>query len=256
MSIKLTVLGAGTCLPVAGYSPSAHFIEVPGGSCLLDLGPGAIARLQAAGRDYRDLTHICLTHLHTDHCLDLLTLLQANNATPEWKRTQPLTVIGPPGLRGFVTQLMGLFDGTAPEHYPLELLELDGAALTLPWGELHSAPTSHTANSRAIRIAAGDVTLVYTGDAAEIEPLIQLADHADALLCECSFPAGWPTSDHLTSDQAGSLAARAEVGHLVLTHFYPPALRADLTRQIRRHYSGRLTLARDGTLLEFAKEGV
>jgi ribonuclease BN (tRNA processing enzyme) len=251
MSIRLTLLGAGTCLPVPGYSPSSHFIELPRGSCLLDIGPGAVARLQAAGHRYQDLTHVCLTHLHSDHTLDLMTLLQANNAGPGWGREEPLAVIGPPGLKAFLSQLMTAFEGTRPEAYLLDIIELGDAPIRLPWGELRSAPTGHTGNSCAVRIDAGDSTLVYTGDVAQIAPLIDLARHADGLLCECSFPAGWKTSDHLTADQAGRLAAQAGVGHLVLTHFYPSALQADLTGEVRRHYAGRLTLGRDGTMVEF-----
>ncbi len=61
-------------------------------SVLMDAGPGTLARLAAAGVSYRDLEYVLVSHLHADHTLDLVTLLQATNAIPEWTRTRPLNL--------------------------------------------------------------------------------------------------------------------------------------------------------------------
>ena len=115
--MKLTVLGAGTALPVRGHSPSGHLLEIGEERLLFDLGPGTLARLAAAGVSYKELTRVFVSHLHSDHVLDLVTLLQASNATPEWTRERPLELIGCQGLAAFVERITALFDGTAPEGF-------------------------------------------------------------------------------------------------------------------------------------------
>ena len=48
----------------------------------------------------------------------------------------------------------------------------------------------------------------------------------------------------------GQIAAIAECHHLVLTHFYPVFKNYDIRARVRRHYRGRLTLAKDLTSLQ------
>lgn len=72
--------------------------------------------------------------------------------------------------------------------------------------------------------------LVYIGDAAEVDDLVQVAKGADALVCESTYL--WPDRDtarkygHLTAREAAGLAREARVGTLFLTH-------------LSRRYSGR-----------------
>ena len=80
--------------------------------------------------------------------------------------------------------------------------------------------------------------LVFVGDAARADGLVNVARAADALVCESTYL--WPDRDtarrfgHLTARQAAELARDAEVGRLILTH-------------ISRRYSG-------GEVLEEALE--
>jgi len=244
--MKLTVLGAGTCLPVRDHSPSGHLVELGDMPILMDAGPGTIARLAARGVRYQDLQYVLVTHLHPDHTLDLLTLLQASNATPGWTRSRPLTLVGCQGLEVFLEQLFRTFDGVAPETFRLEVREMGAEQVAFPGWTLDAEFTGHTDASLAFRLAAEEKALVYSGDAAEIEGLARLSQGADLLLCECSLPEGWTTGDHLTPEQVGTLAREAEVGRVVLTHLYPPALDADVVAQVRRNYSGPVAVACDG----------
>jgi ribonuclease BN (tRNA processing enzyme) len=72
------------------------------------------------------------------------------------------------------------------------------------------------------------------------------------LICECSFPAGWETEEHLTADSVSRIAEEARVKSLVITHCYPPALDIDLIGQIRSHYNGQVQLAMDGLHLSLS----
>ncbi|MEX1206664.1 MAG: ribonuclease Z [Dongiaceae bacterium] len=249
--MKLTVLGAGTALPMPGRSPSGYLLQV-GEECLLfDLGPGTLARLAAVGVSYKDLTRVFVSHLHSDHVLDLVTLLQASNATPGWTREEPLELIGCRGLSAFVDRITELFDGTTPESYPVQVTELGTERRDFDGWALETALTGHTPNSIAFRVEADNKTIVYSGDAIECPALTHLARDAGLFVCECSFPRGWKTCDHVTSDGAGRMARTAGVHRLVLSHLYPPAQAVDVGAQASEIYDGEIIVAVDGTAVAF-----
>ena len=91
--------------------------------------------------------------------------------------------------------------------------------------------------------------MVYSGDAAFCEDLIELAGNANMLILECSYPDQLAQLDHLTPSQAGRIAAEANARHLVLTHFYPVCQEAEIEAQAKKVFPGPLTLARDGLAL-------
>ena len=88
---------------------------------------------------------------------------------------------------------------------------------------------NHPVETFGFRIEHGGRALAYSGDTGKSAALEELARSADVLLCEASFIDGpdLPPDLHLTGRGAGEHAARAGVGHLVLTHLTPgndPAL--------------------------------
>jgi ribonuclease BN (tRNA processing enzyme) len=213
---------------------------------LLDAGPGTLVRLADNGVSYRDLDLVLVSHLHPDHVLDLLTLLQASNATPGWRRVKPLTIFGCQGFESFLEKLFSIFDGVTPESFPLQVHELSSDHVDFGDWSLQTALTHHTGESLAFRLVESNHVLVYTGDVARLEDLIQLAQGADLLLIECSLPQGWQTPDHLVPAQVGELAQDAGVRRVVLTHRYPPALQVDVISQVKSFYSGPVIAAYDG----------
>lgn len=249
--MRLTVLGAGTALPVAGRSPAGYLLEIGPERLLFDLGPGTLARLAAAGVSYRDLTRVFVSHLHSDHVLDLVTLMQASNATPGWTREKPLELIGCHGLKAFVDRITDLFDGTAPEGFPITVTELGAERREFDGWSLQTALTEHTPNSIAFRVEAEGKSMVYSGDAVECPALTHLAHDCSLFVCECSFPRGWRTTDHVTADGAGRMAQSAQARRLILSHLYPPALKVDVGAQARETYDGEVLVAVDGTAIAF-----
>lgn len=247
--MELTILGAGTAVPSPGRSPAGYLLRVGGSPLLFDLGPGTLARLATAGVSHRELRRVFISHLHSDHVLDLVTLLQASNATPGWKREDPLDLYGCHGLATLVGQVMAAFDGTTPEGFPLRITELGEERHDLGGFTVETALTAHTETSLAFRIEANGQSVVYSGDAIETPALARLAREADAFVCECSFPRGWRTADHVTADGAGRLAQSAGARRLVLSHLYPPAQEADVAGQAQAEYEGEVIVAVDGTVV-------
>jgi ribonuclease BN (tRNA processing enzyme) len=248
--MKLMVLGAGTTLPAPSRSPSCHLLRIGDQAVVFDMGAGSLARLSAAGMDYRDIDTVFISHFHPDHVLDVVMLLQAANATPGWSRTQPLSIIGCRGLEEFLTQLLLIFRGAQPQSYRLEVVELDVGRHTVAGLDVEVVLTGHTSNSLAFRVEAAGKVFVYSGDAADVAELAHLANGADIFLCECSFPRGYHTDDHLTSETAARIANVASAKHLVLTHTYPDTQSEQTLAEARAVFSGRLTVAVDGTVIE------
>lgn len=248
--MQLTVLGAGTAVPMPGRSPAGYLLQMEEERLLFDLGPGTLARLAAVNVSYRELTRVFVSHLHSDHVLDLVTLLQASSSTPGWVRNQPLELIGCRGLRDFVAKIVDLF-GVAPEGFPVTVTELGVERRDFGGWTLETALTGHTPDSIAFRIEAQGQSMVYSGDAIESPALVHLARDAGTFVCECSFPKGWKTCDHVTADGAGRMAQAARARRLVLSHLYPPAIGSDVVAEAGETYEGEIILAVDGTACPF-----
>ncbi len=253
--MEIILLGTGTAVPLAGHTPAAILLKSPGLTALLDMGPGATYRLAAQGFDPFQLEHIFLTHLHSDHSLDLVTFIQMNDSTPSFTRSAPLHLTGPVGLRKWYEGLMQLYPGISPQSYPLHLRELAEERFELGDITVSTCLSGHTPHSLCYRFDTPQGSLVYTGDCVANPALEKLCAGVDLLICECSFPAGWPTNDHMTAESAGKLADRAQVKRLVATHLYPPAAAVDLQAQIGQYYAGPVCIARDGDSFRCHEQG-
>jgi ribonuclease BN (tRNA processing enzyme) len=172
----------------------------------------------------------------------------APNATlpPVTPRTKPLSITGCLGTQEFIQRMLKLYPDITPLTYELQVRQVYRDEFSIGKLKVQSAPTGHTPESVAYRLDDSGHSMVYSGDATHSGELVRLADGADLLICECSFPAGWETEDHLNADTVGMIAQQAGVKSLVGVHFYPPALAVDLIGQIRSHYAGKVQLAIDG----------
>jgi len=73
--IRFHILGAGGAVPTATHNPAAYWVTVDGQSILMDPGPGALVRLVQSGQatgGVDDIETVLFTHLHPDHCADLV----------------------------------------------------------------------------------------------------------------------------------------------------------------------------------------
>ena len=244
--MELVILGAGTAIPTPYRSAAGVLVRVGEIPLLFDMGPGTLARLALAGVSYRDLEYVFLTHLHPDHTLDLVTFLQVNDSTPEWTRTQSVHLTGCYGTKEFYTRLLEVYPGIAPRSYPLDIRELAQERIMFDHWTIETVLTGHTNTSIGYRVEAENKVVVYSGDAVAKPELEHLARDADVFVCECAFPRGYPTDDHMTADAVGRIACTAKVKHVVLTHLYPPALAMDIATQVRTEYVGEISIAIDG----------
>jgi len=99
--LECILVGTGGMMPMPYRMLSSLAVRLNGKVYLFDAGEGAQINWKKARIGVRGLKLIAVTHLHADHCLGIpgMLMLKAQMESPE-----PLTIIGPPGIREFVTQ--------------------------------------------------------------------------------------------------------------------------------------------------------
>lgn len=109
---------------------------------LLDCGEGTQWQLLKAGIRYQKIQLICITHLHGDHYLGLMGLLNTMSLNG---RKDKLTIISPPGLQRIFQLHMELSD--AHDDFPIEWIETDPEVRRSVWSDeivtIESIPLRH-----------------------------------------------------------------------------------------------------------------
>ncbi len=100
--LDVCLLGCGGSLPVPERNLTSLLVSCRGRKILIDCGEGTQVSMKLLGWGFKSIDVICFTHAHADHVIGLpgLLLTIANS-----DRTEPLTIIGPPG---FINILQGL----------------------------------------------------------------------------------------------------------------------------------------------------
>ncbi|GAA3539127.1 MBL fold metallo-hydrolase [Amycolatopsis ultiminotia] len=239
---RLTVLGSCGAWPEAGRACAGFLLSHHGFHVVLDLGYGAASRLfQHVAADRIDA--VIVTHEHPDHLADVSALGRAwQHATD---RRLPLHC-----TPGTLHRLAAM----EPRPHPTEIFdvhELDGETEIGPFRRTTAALPHHVVN-RGVRLTTSGYTLAYTGDTGPSPRLAELAQDADVLICEATLQ-GPPPRDEprwlMTATEAGRLAATANVGTLLLTHFWPGSDRAISVAEARAEFDGEVQAADEGRTL-------
>lgn len=186
--MKVQFAGCGDAFGSGGRFNTCIHVEDSGRSLLLDCGASSLVALKRAGIDLAAIDAILLTHFHADHFggIPFFILDQQLNV----KRTRPLLIAGPPGLRDWYARTMALaFPGERTLPFPLELREVDIGAVQdlvrMQVTPIHVKHDDRAGPCLAYRIETGGKTLCYSGDTEWTEALIDAARGADLFICEC-----------------------------------------------------------------------
>jgi ribonuclease BN (tRNA processing enzyme) len=218
--VRITVIGCSGSFPGPDGPASCYLLEAEGFRLLLDLGNGSVGALQRHAR-LDAIDAVCLSHHHADHCLDMCPFWVARTFGPDGQLPR-IPVYGPTGTARRMAQAYGL------EEHPGMAVAFDFVTLvpgTRQIGpfQVTVAHMNHPVETFGFRVEHAGRSLAYSADTGQSPALVDLASGADLLLCEASYlsgPAVGPDM-HLTGRQAAEHAARAGVGHLMLTHLVP-----------------------------------
>ena len=247
--MELTILGSGCGIPSLERGAPGILIKIDNNQLLFDSGPGTLVRLLKAGVDYKSIEHAFYTHTHSDHSADLVPFIQSLWTTPNFERTKSLNLYGPSKFENFVRTLSHAFGSWVIDPvFPLLIKELQNDQINFSNFVVTCRPMKHSNFSIGYRIEDNDNhSIVYSGDTAYNENIIELAQNADILILECSFPEKRKKSGHLIPTEAAKIAAQSNCKKLVLTHLYPPyqEIETEIKTIIPKIYSGETIIAFD-----------
>ncbi len=281
MSLRLTLLGTGTPTPSLERGGCSFLVEHNDAKILFDSGPATVRRLLSAGVPPTQITHVFLTHLHYDHCMDYgyLTLTRWDQGAGQIPELQ---IYGPAGTARMTHLLFseeGVFQadlagrtlhpgshliyehrgGRLPRQRPGPIVR-EVSAGTVVEGESWQVEVAEMVHcqpylqSVAYRFNGQEGSIVVTGDTAPNPQLVELARGADVLLHMCHFLNDVETDPRLTSSCSGHLdaartAAEAGVEKLVLIHLTEqitrPGIRERMVAEASATFNGTVILGED-----------
>lgn len=266
----------GPAIRPGSTMPTASLLSLAGQRVVVDCGLGVTRGLCDQGMALAELSHIVITHLHSDHYLEFGPLL--HTAWTAGLRT-PVHVWGPEGLKAcwqhFLASMacdidIRIADEGRPDLASLIHFHPLDPARPATLGPLIMAvmPTEHPpVPCFALRFEGGGKSVVFSADTAPIPQMVDFARGADLLVHEAMLAAALPAlvarvgngdgrlmrhllRSHTPADQAARIAKQAGVGALALHHLIPsddPAwAEADWHAAVAPHWSGPFHLGRDG----------
>ena len=277
----LSLLGVkgGPAIQPGSNMPTANLIRMGGKTVLVDAGLGVSRGIVDQTVLLRDIDLIVITHLHSDHYLELGPLVHTA-WTAGLARTIP--VIGPKGLDAYWEAFQASMDfdialrledeGRPPFAPLLDIQEIAEGEIWTNGPKIRALRNHHPPikDSFALRFEAPEGVVVISGDTAPIPEMVGFARGADILLHEAMHVPGvhrlaelnphWDPRvkehilrSHSAAEDVGQIARDAGVGTLALTHRVPdriPGLSdADWTAAVRTTWTGPLHLGNDGDQL-------
>jgi ribonuclease BN (tRNA processing enzyme) len=215
--MKLKILGTGTATPSLQRASSSYLLSTSWGNILVDAGPAVVRRLLEYGYTTDDVDMVVLTHFHPDHTVDLATFLFVSSYG-EVTRKKPLILLGGRGLKEFYENFVRLYRWLSPVGYNLTLKSLPAGKWSLGEVSIKTSKSNHNPESIALRVTEGK-SIVFTGDTDFSKDLVALADGADLLVSECSFPER-KVKGHLNLVDLRRIVAEARPRQVILSHLY------------------------------------
>lgn len=282
MTNTLALMGVkgGPAIRPGSHMPTSMLLRLAGKTILIDAGLGVTRGICDQGVALTGIDMIFVTHLHSDHYLELGPLLHT-----AWTAglNRPIPVFGPVGLDDYWTAFQQSM------HFDIALrIRDEGRCDFGPLAQIsaltdtaeHDGITVRTmrnvhppiTDSFALRFDAGGKSVVLSGDTAYMPQMADFARGADLLVHEAMLRDGVEAlcarmtngdgrlrshilNSHTDAADVGRIAAEAGVGQLALNHFVPDGdpdfTDTHWTAEVRKHWSGPLHLGKDGMVIHF-----
>lgn len=280
--MRVTLLGTGCPQAHPHRFGPASLVRAAGSSFLVDCGSGVTQRLLAAGSSGAKLDAVLLTHLHSDHLVDLYQLIVSS-----WHqgRERPQRIFGPAGTRAFAEATMAVWrrereQRIAWERRPstaaleLEVVEFaDGPIWDADGVRIFAFEVDHrpVAPAFGFRFETAECRVVFSGDTRVCDSLVASAKDADVLVHECFIHQemvarrGGRSEEglenvaayHTLSCEVGKVATRAGARLLVLNHFVPVEFDRDaLLREVTADFAGPVVIGEDLLTIDVPRRAV
>ncbi|XP_066248505.1 ribonuclease Z, mitochondrial [Euwallacea similis] len=242
---KLLFLGTGSCIPNKTRNTSGILLQISETSnILMDCGEGTygqILRFFGTNKGNEVLTNIdaiYISHLHADHHIGLLGLLQGRRRALHISNIdkQPLYLIAPKQILTWLTFYDKCFETIEDEYvlipndslllnrhtYPED--KLRKLLSDLQFSDINTCFVRHCPNAFGVSILhKSGYKLTYSGDTMPSENLVHLGQNSDVLIHEATMEDDLSNEAvvkmHSTTSQAIEIGRNMNAKHIVLTHF-------------------------------------
>ena len=190
--MQFQFVGCGDAFGSGGRFNTCFHVTGDSANFLIDCGASSLVALKRAGIVLNEIRTVLVTHFHADHFGGLPPLML--DAQFFSKRTTPLTIAGPHGLKDWFVRVMETaFPGSSKTkpRFDLHLVELAERTTT----ELDCLRvTAYLVNHgnpggpfMAYRIEAEGRVIAYSGDTEWTDALIDAGKEADLFVAEAYF---------------------------------------------------------------------
>ncbi|MEP2532652.1 MBL fold metallo-hydrolase [Shimia sp.] len=279
--IALLGTKGGPAIRPGSSMPTSNLVCLNGQQIVLDCGLGVTRGLVDQGMQLKDLSLIFISHLHSDHYLELGSLL--HTAWTAGLKT-PVDVYGPDGLdtywAGFLAAMKADIDLRTEDEGRPDLKALvtfhvvdAGEVVTHAGITISALRTEHPPliDCFAYSFKTDKTHVVFSGDTAPITALEDFAREADLLIHEAMLETALPAlmarvgngSDklmahwlrsHSFAHDAAKVAKNADVKRLALSHLIPsddPTYGVqDWQSAVAPEWDGPLTVGHDGIKID------
>jgi len=154
MSVReVVVLGTASQVPTKARNHNGYLVRWDGEGLLFDPGEGSQRQMTLAGVAATDITRICVTHFHGDHCLGVPGILQRMSLD---RVPHPVYAHYPASGADYFARLRH----ASPFHETADVREApvtgDGVLATGAFGELHARRLEHGIEAYGYRLVEPD----------------------------------------------------------------------------------------------------
>lgn len=185
--------------PPAGKATSCYLVDSGREKVVLDLGSGALSALQKYAK-VQDISAFIVTHLHYDHCADVLPLSYVPGKHTVYAPCTP-------------SERFSLIK--AQQNIDTRVLS-SNLRFVVGGMSFEFAQTNHDTECYAVKVTEGTHSFVYTSDTAWSDKLVNFCRGAKLVIADC-LGSGSP---HMTPREGAELAARTSV-KVIATHLHP-----------------------------------
>ncbi len=187
--LDICLAGTAGMVPLPRRWLTTLYASCEGSSLLIDCGEGTQVALAESGCRLKPIDVICITHFHADHIAGLPGLLLSMGNSG---RTEPVTIVGPAGLRHVLQGLLVIAGGLP---FDLGIVEIDPEGDDVRTGFIQCG-------RMIIKAFPADHVIPCLGYTIEVKrPGMFLADKAEALGIPKEY---WSRLQHGETVTAGS----------------------------------------------------
>ena len=262
--MHLTLLGTGCpSVDYKRFGPS-NLVTTKKTKILIDCGSGITQRLHQLKLSSADIDALFLTHLHSDHVVDLYQLIISS-----WHsyRIKPWKIYGPKGTKQFVKKIMNAWEDerklrisyearSSIRAFDINVIEFKSIGqvsikdINIKYFEVDHKPVKFAYGFCFIN---KNKKLTISGDTKPCENLMKFAQKSDVLLHEVFIEGEILETNkmrtkktlhnvknyHTTSLEVGKVAFISRAKKLVLTHFVPTRFNIPRLKKIVRKDFGK-----------------